>query len=119
MVYQILSYLSVEGNEPPSEVVPHPDTTKEAPSGMDIADDGKVTGAALKKGKTSILGICKKAKKKELGQNNPFIFNLHAIGGLRFKDKDTSVIADIKIIIAGVGDNLGNINDFSTGSVSA
>jgi hypothetical protein len=49
MVYQILSYLSVEGNEPPSEVVPHPDTTKEAPSGMDIADDGKVTGAALKK----------------------------------------------------------------------
>ena len=51
MVYQILSYLSVEGNEPPSEVVPHPDTTKEAPSGMDIADDGKVTGAALKKRK--------------------------------------------------------------------
>ena len=49
MVYlKILSYLSVEGNEPPSEVVPHPDTTKEAPSGMDIADDGKVTGAALK-----------------------------------------------------------------------
>ena len=54
-----------------------------------------------------------------MGQNNPFIFNLHAIGGFRFKDKDTSVIADIKVIIAGVGDNLGNINDFSTGSVSA
>ena len=49
MVYQILSYMRLEGNEPPSEVVPHPDTTKEAPSGMSIADDGKSTGAALKK----------------------------------------------------------------------
>ena len=49
MVYQILSYMRLEGNEPPSEVVPHPDTTKEAPSGIDIADDGKSTGADLKK----------------------------------------------------------------------
>ena len=45
MVYQILSYMRLEGNEPPSEVVPHPDTTNIAPSGIDIAEDGKVTGA--------------------------------------------------------------------------
>ena len=58
MVYQILSYMRLEGNEPPSEVVPHPDTTKEAPSGISIADDGKSTGAALKKKrKISYLGI--------------------------------------------------------------
>ena len=68
MVYQILSYMRLEGNEPPSEVVPHPDTTKEAPSGMDIADDGKVTGAALKKGKHQYQAFVKKQRKKNWGK---------------------------------------------------
>ena len=35
-------------NGPLSEVVPHPDTTNIAPSGMDIAEDGKEAGEALK-----------------------------------------------------------------------
>ena len=39
------TYLSLEDIEPLSVVVPHPDTTNVAPSGMDIAEDGKVTGA--------------------------------------------------------------------------
>ena len=39
----------MEGKDPPSEVVPHPETTKLAPSGTEIADDGKGTGLALKK----------------------------------------------------------------------
>ena len=39
------TYLSLEDIEPLSVVVPHPDTTNIAPSGMDIAEDGKVTGA--------------------------------------------------------------------------
>ena len=41
----IYAYLSLEDIEPLSVVVPHPDTTNKAPSGMDIAEDGKVTGA--------------------------------------------------------------------------
>ena len=43
-------------NGPLSEVVPHPETTNIAPSGMDIAEDGKETGEALKQK----LDICKK-----------------------------------------------------------
>ena len=39
------TYLSLEDIEPLSVVVPHPDTTNIAPSGIDIAEDGKVTGA--------------------------------------------------------------------------
>ena len=42
------TYLSVSDNGPLSEVVPHPETTNIAPSGMDIAEDGKETGEALK-----------------------------------------------------------------------
>ena len=49
-------YLSVSDNGPLSEVVPHPETTNIAPSGMDIAEDGKETGEALKQK----LDICKK-----------------------------------------------------------
>ena len=50
MYLQIISYLSVEGNEPPSDVVPHPDTTNMAPSGIGkLGLFGKATGAALKK----------------------------------------------------------------------
>ena len=49
MMYQIISYLSVEGNEPPSDVVPHPETTNMAPSGIGkLGLFGKATGAALK-----------------------------------------------------------------------
>ena len=48
-MYQIILYLSVEGNEPPSDVVPHPDTTNMAPSGIGkLGLFGKATGAALK-----------------------------------------------------------------------
>ena len=54
--------MRLEGNEPPSEVVPHPDTTKEAPSGMSIADDGKSTGADLKKKENIIIRHLVKAK---------------------------------------------------------
>ena len=39
------TYLSLEDIEPLSVVVPHPDTTNIVPSGIDIAEDGKVTGA--------------------------------------------------------------------------
>ena len=41
----ICTYLSLEDIVPLSVVVPHPDTTNIAPSGIDIAEDGKVTGA--------------------------------------------------------------------------
>ena len=44
-LFIICTYLSLEDIEPLSVVVPHPDTTNIAPSGMDIAEDGKVTGA--------------------------------------------------------------------------
>ena len=48
-MYQIILYLSVEGNEPPSDVVPHPETTNMAPSGIGkLGLFGKATGAALK-----------------------------------------------------------------------
>ena len=44
------TYLSVSDNGPLSEVVPHPETTNMAPSGIGkLGLFGKATGAALKK----------------------------------------------------------------------
>ena len=63
MMYQIIPYLSVEGNEPPSDVVPHPETTNVAPSGIGkLGLFGKATGAALKKKKMSKLYIFRNKK---------------------------------------------------------
>ena len=47
-LFIVLKHLSLEDIEPLSVVVPHPDTTNIAPSGIDIAEDGKETGEALK-----------------------------------------------------------------------
>ena len=38
----------MEANEPPSDVVPHPETTNSAPSGNDMAEEGIGTGEALR-----------------------------------------------------------------------
>ena len=48
-------------------------------------------------------------------------FNLLAttVSGSIFQYKNTSIIADIKVIIVGVRNNLGDIDDFSSSSVVA